>query len=284
MPGGTVSSESLSDSRKLGVAQGPQFLRLMKRYVVDYTNSHDQAETAAIMEPGYTLRMGEHVLTGRDGDYARATRRQLDQFPGLGLTVHEIWTSGERLAMRFSEHGASVRHGGARAVWGGIALYEWNGARLTANSVEQDYFSRASQLTTGIPNRVEPPAIAPWDTAPAAPDEQAADMVREWLEEGDFATTPGILCDDAAVGARMVQIVEQTSITINDLFSCGSVVAFHIAQHGTLAADFAGDPAERGTAVTLYSAGIVHVSQAGLECGRVIRNRLDLRRAFDKRQ
>lgn len=271
-------------ARELSVADGPAFLRLMKRYVVDYTNSHDQAATATIMEPDYTLRMGEHVLVGRDGAYAQATRRQLEQFPGLGLTVHEIWTSGERLAMRFSEHGASMRHGGARATWGGIGIYWWNGTRLTENMVEQDYFSRASQLASGIPNRVESPAIAPWDTPTAAPDEHATRIVRAWLETGEFVSTAGVLCDDAWTSAQMLRIIEQSNITINDIFSCGSVVAFHITQHGTLAADFAQDPAERGLPVTLHSAGIVHVTPAGIESGRIIRNRLDLRRVLDRRK
>jgi hypothetical protein len=265
-----------------GIANGPDFLRLMKRYVVDYTNSHDQTQTAGIMESNYTLRMGEHLVTGRDGAYAQATRRQLEQFPGLGLTVHEIWTSGERLVMRFSEHGASIRHAGARAAWGGIGLYHWNGTRLTANNVEQDYFSRAAQLAAGVSHPVEPPAVAPWDTLAAAADTSATLVVREWLEDGGIATSPGVICDDAWTGTSTAKIVEQTRITINDLFSCGSVVAFHVSQHGTLAADFAQRRAEPGRQVTLHSAGVVHVIAGSVAHGRVIRNRQELLRSLDR--
>lgn len=267
----------------LGIADGPAFLRLMKRYVVDYTNSHDQAQTATIMEPDYVLCMGEHRVVGRDGAYAAATRRQMDQFPGLGLTVHEIWTSGERLAMRFSEHGASGRHAGAQAAWGGIGLYRWNGARLTANNVEQDYASRARQLKSGIPLDVEAPAIAPWDGVGAEPDAAAEEVVRRWLDAGALETAHGVLCDDAWAGVTTPRLIDQDGITVDDLFSCGDAVAFHASQRGTLTAD-AFDGIAPGRAVTLHMAGIVHVRQGSVTHGRVIRNRLDVQRDLMPRE
>jgi len=268
-------------TRTLTVEDGPAFLRLMKHYVVDYTNSHDQAETVPIMEPDYMLRMGPHFVQGRDTQYHAATRKQMDQFPGLGLTVHEIWTSGERLMMRFSEHGASLKHGGAQCAWGGIGLYEWNGEKLVRNHVEQDYFSRARQLKTGIPNRVEYPAVAPWDTVAEAPDPAAVDIVRAWLESGRLAETPGVLCDDAWTGAETGKVVDQTGIEINDLFSCGPHVGFHVLQRGTVRADF--DSAIAGQEGQLYMAGIVHVADGKVASGRIIRNRLDLQRMLTPR-
>jgi len=253
---------------------GRAFVRLMKHYVVDYTNSHDPAQTEVVMEPDYALRMGDHRLVGRDGAYAAATRKQMEQFPGLGLTVHEIWASDEALMMRFSEHGASLRHGGARATWGGIGLYRWNGVRLTANHVEQDYFSRAGQLATDEPLPVEPPAIAPWDTQPAAPDAAAVDIVRAWLEIGDLA---GVTCDD---GRGDVAVLAPETIAINEIFSCGSAVGFHASQHGRVTDAFAADPADAGRDGVLHMAGIVHVADGAVASGRVIRNRLDLQRAL----
>ena len=263
-------------TRTLSLADGPAFLKLMKHYVIDYTNSHDQAETVPIMEPGYLLRMGPHFVEGRDTAYHAATRKQMDQFPGLMLTVHEIRTSGERLMMRFSEHGASLRHGGARCAWGGIGLYEWNGEKLVRNHVEQDYFSRARQLSKGVPNPVEGPAIAPWDTVPEAPDPTAEAVVRAWLDSGALAQTPGVLCDDACTGAATGTVIDQTSIELNDLFSCGPHVGFHALQRGTVTADF--DPASAGREGELYMAGIVHVADGQVASGRIIRNRLDLQR------
>jgi hypothetical protein len=134
------------------------FVALMRRYVVDYTNRHDTSVCPDLMEPDYTLRMGPHVVSGRDDAYIPAAQKQFVQFPGLGLTVHEIVTDGRRLAMRFSEHGASVRHGGAVASWSGIGLYRWNGTRLVDNSVEQDYLARRRQLAGGPPAAVAAPA------------------------------------------------------------------------------------------------------------------------------
>lgn len=271
-----------SFQQKFSTAHGHDFLRLMKRYVVDYTNSHDQEQTKTVMTPNYALRMGSHFVEGRDTQYHAATRKQMDQFPGLGITVHEIWTSGERLMMRFSEHGASIKHGGKLASWSGIGLYKWNGEALTFNSVEQDYYSRARQLRFGQPIPVEPPAIAPWDTIPQGPNPDNEQVVRQWLESGLVSTTNNVLCDDAWAGSPAEQIISQESIVINDLFSSGPNVAFHISQYGKLLADFAEDPTSVGRAVTLHMAGIVKVNSRKVVQGRIVRNRLELSRALSK--
>ena len=93
-----------------------KFVALMRRYCYDYTNCQDFAACDSIMVPGYTLHMGTHDLMGRDEFYKPATQKQFDQFPGLVLTINEIITNGDRLCLRFSEHGASVRHGLWRAL------------------------------------------------------------------------------------------------------------------------------------------------------------------------
>jgi len=261
--------------------RGKAFLGLMKRYVVNYTNAHDQSQTVSIMEDDYLLRMGDHLVRGRDADYAIATRKQLDQFPGLGLTVHEIWTSGERLAMRFSEHGASLRHGGNRASWGGIGLYSWNGAKLTANNVEQDYLSRARQLKSGQPLSVESPAIAPWDTEPEPADPRAVAIVDQWLKNGGIDRTRDVQHDDQWAGVASSPLLDQREIIVNDIFSCGPAVAFHATQVGRVIGD--AGPAEALTPDVegrLHMAGIVHVDQDRVARGRIIRNRLDLERTL----
>ena len=258
------------------------FVALMKHYVVDYTNSHDQSQTERIMEEDYVLRMGEHVVVGRDGAYAAATRKQLDQFPGLVLTVHEIATNGERLAMRFSEHGASVKHGGAKAAWGGIALYSWNGTRLTANRVEQDYHSRARQLRDAVCNPVEPPAVAPWDVVAEPPDPEAEDEVRRWLNQGALGATDGVTCDDDWTVGSHSCLLDQQRIEILDLFSCGTKVAFHAAQYGTVRADFEIPRVAAGTPARMHIAGLVEARDGTLR-GRLIRDRLGLVRSLQQR-
>ena len=229
------------------------------------------------MEPDYVLRMGEHVVSGRDDAYREATARQMAQFPGLGLTVHRIATSGERLFMHFSEHGASAAHEGRRCAWSGIGLYQWNGTRLTRNFVEQDYFSRRRQLADAVCNPVYHPAVAPWDSEPESPDAGAEKVAVAWLRSDRLATTPGVCCDDQWTGRDAAPLVSQTSIDINDLFSCGQTVAFHVRQHGGLmpAEDLKGEP---GRTVFLDMAGFVDIRDREVSSGAIIRNRLDLSR------
>lgn len=255
---------------------GPAALTaLMRRYVVDYTNRHDTAVCAEIMEPDYALRMGPHVLTGRDEVYLPAAQAQFRQFPGLGLTVHEIATNGERLAMRFSEHGASARHGGAVAAWRGLGLYAWNGTRLTSNLVEQDYLARRRQLACGVPDAVEPPAPAPWDTAPAPPDPLAEGVVRAWIADG----LPGaaVAHDDGTAGPVLADV----DTAVDDLFSAGDRVAFRLTRTGRYRgglAEVARDAV--GSAAALHLVGLVTVRGSRVVEGHVVRDRLGLIRAL----
>ena len=261
----------------LSVRNGAGFIALMRRYVVDYTNRHDQSATEAIMEPDYLLVMGDHEVRGRDTAYRLATRKQLDQFPGLCLTVNEIRTSGERLVMRFTEHGASRLHDGRACAWSGIGLYRWNGIRLVSNAVEQDYFSRRDQLNNGIPRPVPAPEIAPWDQPCDAPDAAAELAVRRWLASGRFASTPGVLLDDQPPGAEPMCLLDQQTIIVNDLFSCGRHVAFHIVQHGRLRR-VPGFEAGDGRTAYLHAAGLVSVVDGRVCSGHAVTNRLDLYR------
>ena len=196
------------------------------------------------------------------GALAQPERRMDKKVP------NEIICSGDRLALRFTEHGASARHDGARAAWGGIGLYRWDGQRLLENFVEQDYFARRRQLTDGAPDPVERPAIAPWDTPAVPPDPAAEAVVRAWLAAGDL---PGASVDDGLTAHRIVA-AERTEI--DDLFSAGNKVAFHAIQHGPLAGD---DPQFTGDGlVSLHLAGVVSVAGGQVCAGRVIRDRLGL--------
>lgn len=245
------------------------FVALMRRYVNDYTNRHDTSVCAEIMEPGYTLRMGPHEVAGRDALYIPAARKQFTEYPGLCLTVHEIVTNGERLAMRFSEHGRSVRHGGAAAVWGGLGLYRWNGRKLLDNWVEQDYLSRRRQLASGEPAVVEAPAAAPWDTV-ALPSSDAAERVaRDWI-----AADPGEDADDSG------PLLADASSQVDDLFSAGPHVAFRVTRTGTYSGGLDVDPAMVGRPATLHMVGLVRVADGRVVDGHVVRDRLGLFRSL----
>jgi hypothetical protein len=257
------------------VAPDP-FVALMRRYVVDYTNSHDLAVCDEIMEPDYVLRMGPHVLAGRDDAYKAATRRQLEQFPGLGLTVHEVVTSGDRLALRFTEHGASVRHDGAVAAWVGLGLYEWNGSRLTGNRVEQDYLARRRQLADGVPDPVAPPAPAPWDTVAAPPDPDVEDAARRWAGTG-LTSVPAVAFDD---GRDATALVEPDDVVVDDLFSAGPHAALHVTVRGRYRGGLDGLDDRVGAPAVLSANALVEVVDGRVAAGHVVRDRLGLVRAL----
>lgn len=253
------------------------FVALMRRYVVDYTNRHDTSVCAEIMEPEYTLYMGSHVVRGREESYIPAAQAQFRQFPGLGLTVHELMTNGSQLAMRFSEHGASVNKGGAVASWTGLGLYRWNGRRLVENYVEQDYLSRRRQLATGRPHTVAAPAPAPWDTAAEPSNPRAEQTVRDWIESG----LPGdaVRSDDGTAGPRLR--TDRTDIDV--LFSAGDRVAFRLSRHGSYLGgldelDELGGLAT-GARCTLHLVGLVRVAGEHVVGGHIVSDRLGFIRA-----
>lgn len=275
-------------SNEARVAQPPDpFVALMRRYCVDYTNRHDMSVCAEIMEPNYTLNMGVHRLVGRDKTYKPAAAIQFRQFPGLCLTVNQIITNGERLALRFTEHGRSLRHEGRAASWGGIGLYRWNGTKLLENFVEQDYFSRARQLAGGAPLMVEAPAIAPWDTLAEPVNPQAEALVRDKLQSGTILDEEALLFDEQWQDpSNRDRVLDPLAIEVNDLFSAGDHVAFHIAIRGHLRGT-SGLPAQGGPwgddTHLLHLAALVRVQDGRIVWGRGIRDRIGLKKRLDRR-
>lgn len=248
---------------------------LMRRYVVDYTNRHDTSLCAELMEPDYTLRMGAHEVAGRDELYIPAAQRQFDQFPGLGLTVHEIVTNGDRLAMRFTEHGTSTRHGGAAASWSGLGLYRWNGRKLTENWVEQDYQARRRQLAGDGPDPVGAPAVAPWDTVAEPVDPVAEKVVRDWVAAG--LPDNGVRWDDGDT----TDLIDASAERVDDLFSAGNRVAVRVTRAGRYAGGLDGvDPSTVGRPATLHLVALVTVTDDEVTGGHGVRNRLDLARSM----
>lgn len=257
------------------------FIALMRRYVIDYTMRHDPSICTEIMEPDYTLRMGDHILNGRDDKYIPAATVQFRQYPGLCLTVHDIVTNGDRLAMRFSEHGAAQENNGVNASWRGIGLYRWNGSKLLENHVEQDYLTRRRQLRGEIATQsVDSPAIAPWDTTATPSDPDAEKVVREWIAAGMHGGS--VVVDDHSAGPHLHE--PETSVDL--MFSCGSTVAFRLRRNGIYIGGLPEAPIgidtvnSDGNRVTLHVVGLVTVRAGNVDTGHLVTDRLGLTRAL----
>lgn len=253
-------------------ASADRIVTLVRRWAVDWINSHDSSACELILDPDYVLHIGALTLRGRE-TYVVGTVGQLAIFPGLGLTVHELMSNEDRCAIRFTEHGASLRNGGALAAWTGIALHRWDGHLISETHAQEDYSSRQRQLASGSCAAIEPPAPAPWDTATLASDARNEQAVRDWLLGGGLDQTDAVAFDDLPADQVRANLIDSTRVDIDSLFSAGDAVAFHATAHGVLL-----DPEYDGPEVTLGQAGLVRVSDGRVVAGHVVRDRLGLRR------
>jgi len=254
------------------------FVALMRRYCIDYTNSHDQSVCDEIMHPDYVVHISGLDLP-RDAAYKPAVKQVFERFPGLGLVVHEFVTNGDRLAMRFSEHGASPRAQGRYAAWGGIGVYRWNGSQLLENFVEQDFLAQEAQLAGGDPAPLEPAHLDPWVGTRSCPaDPEALRIARAWLAKGDLRDACEVVIDGSWYEPLAPSPIDVSSVAIDDLFSAGDRVAFHICQTGAYRGGLAGAPVElRGRETVLRCAGIARVRDGAVAEVRVITDRLGAR-------
>ncbi|HEX5064897.1 MAG TPA: nuclear transport factor 2 family protein [Myxococcota bacterium] len=257
------------------------FVALMRRYCIDYTNSHDPSVCDEIMAPEYVVHISGFDLP-RDAAYKPAVTGVFARFPGLQLQVHEFVTNGERLAMRFSEHGAAADAGGRFAAWGGIGLYRWNGKQLLENFVEQDFLAQDEQLATGVPAPLESPHLDPWLGTRAEPASPAAEAVaRAWLAKGDLRAAADLVIDGSWYAAQEPSPLEVESVQVNDLFSAGARVAFHVTQRGRYRGGLRGaDAAWSGRAAALRCVGLARVEGGEVRAVRVITDRLGMRTAL----
>lgn len=250
--------------------------RALRGFAVDFLTSHDVGAVEWVMDPAYRLSIGGHLFDGRDDRYLPATTAQLDQFPGLTVTVHDVILGQDDVAMRFTEHGASLRDDGRVAAWRGITLFRLTDGRLSQGWAEEDYFARKRQLKSGQPDAVAPPALAPWDQ-PVLPREAAVEtIVRDWL--------PGIIghavVDPVLVdGPAFDQLIDVDRVVTSHLFSAGSRAAAHVACHGRYRGGFADvDPALVGAPVVLRLAAMIDVRDEVVTRAQVSGDRLGLHR------
>lgn len=233
--------------------------RLLRGFATDFLTSHDVAEVERIMDPAYCLSIGGFLLDGRDDSYLPATAAQLEQFPGLVVTVHDVVLGPDAVAMRFTEHGISVRNPGRAAAWGGVTLFRIENGRLRHGWAEEDYFARKRQLKTGIVDAIRPPHPCPWDMPCAAPDAGTEAAARAWLEDPSAPLGPDV-APIIVEGPRFADLIAPAATSITTLFSAGDRAAFHLELSGSYAGGFDDvDPALVGRPVVLRMAGLLAV-------------------------
>lgn len=246
-----------------GLGDADQILPLVRRWAVSWINGHDPSVCTELLAPDYQLRIGTFEVDTRDG-YVEATLGQLQQFPGLVLTVHGVLTNGTQAALWFTEHGASLRHGARAAAWVGVVLFEGDGTRLTRAWAEEDYAARKRQLASGVPDPVAGPAVAPWDTVPEPADPAAEAVVRAWVEAG-LPPVPGVVHDDAAHDDAGPALSGDGG-EVDVIMSAGRRVAFH-----------ARVTASASPEVSIRVAGLVRVRDGAVRDGVVVTDRLAAR-------
>ena len=254
--------------------------RLLRGFAIDFLTAHQPAAAERIMDPAYCLTIGGHVFDGRDASYLPATLTQLEQFPGLCVTVHDVIIGEDALAMRFTEHGVSIRSPGRAAAWGGITLFRTNEGRLRHGWAEEDYFARKRQLKSGMCDAVRPPHPAPWDQPALAPDAATEAVALAML--ADPAALLHSSCVEAICegGPTFDALIEPETLTIDTLFTAGPRAAFHVACHGRYAGGFADvDAGLTGRPVSLPMAGMLTLAPSGeVERVQVAADRLGLQR------
>jgi len=252
-------------------------LQVFRRYVTDFVNRHDFSVLPAIMTETYQLETGGHVIAGRDGNYRDAVAKQLEQFPGLVFTPHELFHVGDRLAVRFTEHGTSLRHEGRAAAWTNIAIYAVADGRLSRCSIEQDYFARRQQLLSGVASLVDHPHISPWDVPPSKTNAHAEKIVRDWLTSAAFQTGGIVNVDGMSV--EIPRIIQGDDVEVLEILAGGDQVAFHAVHRGQLAGDFPTDqPTHLGASAFIHLSGLVRLRGREICAGHIVRDRWGLYR------
>lgn len=264
----TVSAETPAETPAV-----PVLASRLRRYCFAYTASHDPSVCDDIMIEDYTLHMGEFEIRGRDDNYKPAAEKQYRQFPGLGMSVHDLLITPERAALHFSEYGLSVLSG-TTAAWSGISMYHWDGDRLTDCRVEQDYYSRRRQLQSGEPNRIDAPAHDPWASPIQQPDAQVEAVTREWLSRGGLVTLAIGSTDDEPVASAARIVLDQPEIEVLDCFSGAERAAFHVTATGTITGWPGAADGVVGKRTTVYYSGIAHVRDGQVASARVMSDRL----------
>ena len=203
-----------------------------------------------------------HLLGPREA-YVPATLAQLSRCPGLVMTVHQLAAgAGDRVALVFTESGASARLGGRAAAWSGVALFRSDGEPADALLGGGGLLRPAPAADDGLCDPVDRPAAAPWDTAaavgrPAGRGGGAAlaGAGRPGGDGGRAATT--------STGQPAGRAAGRAGCEVHELFSAGRPVAFaRVADRAATAAAWPAGRPRRPAGDACTCNGIVRVGTA----------------------
>lgn len=252
--------------------------RVLRGFATDFLTSHDVSAVQWVMDPDYRLSIGGHLFEGRDDSYLPATAAQLDMFPGLVVTAHDVILGTDAVALRFTEHGVSVKNPGKAAAWRGITLFRLKNGRLEHGWAEEDYYARKRQLKSGECDAVAPPHPAPWDVPTLAPDAATEAMVRAWLSD-PTSVLSGDVEQVMVEGPSFGALIMPTGITVSQMFSAGDRAAFHAVVEGSYARGFPDiAAAHAGAPIVLRMAGMLSVHDGGVRDVQISADRLGLHR------
>lgn len=249
---------------------------LLRAFAVDFLTAHNPAAAPRVFAEDYCLSISGARLAGRDDAYLPATVAQLNLFPGLCVTAHDVVIGETAVALRFTEHGVSAREQRGSS-WGGITLFRLSGGRLQEGWAEEDYYARKLQLRSGEVNPIERPHPAPWDQ-PALPGDSATHEAA-----GAFLADPAnVLCptDEISAGGPLLgSLVKPTGIATSMLFTAGSRAAFHAVVEGLYRGGFDELSGEgEGQNVSLPVTGILDVEGGAVTRTQICGDRLGLLR------
>ena len=253
---------------------------LLRDFAVSFLTAHNGDMGSRVFADDYSLDISGSRLSGRDAQYLPATLAQLDLFPGLCVTAHDVVLGPDALALRFTEHGRSAREGRLSS-WGGITVFRIEGGRLKQGWAEEDYFARKLQLRSGTVNPILAPHPGPWDVPVEQPDPGIEDAAREWLAR------PGALLmpteEIGAGGPRLSSLIAPRAIDVSFLFAAGRRAAFHAVIGGTYCGGFDDIPGEaKGREASLPVAGILDIEDGEVVRSQICGDRLGLHRRIQQ--
>ncbi|HSG78795.1 MAG TPA: nuclear transport factor 2 family protein [Acidimicrobiia bacterium] len=236
-----------------------KFTELMRIYCDDYTTQGDLTVVPSIIHPSYRFTMSGSTLD-YDRYLAMVESALGDHFPDLGLVVHDLFADDDRIALRFSEHATWTN--GNRAVWMGISMYRRAGdGRLSECLVEQDFYGRRQQLSSGVADPLPAAMDDPWSTAVAAEEPDAVAVARAW-----------------ALKAPLPAPVRAEDVVIEDAFGSGRKVALRLRIDGTYRGGLFGIPDEAvGAPCWIHVNTISHVGDGRVTDSWAVSDRFGLR-------